>query len=279
MRGAIGNDFNQEALRAILTNVAQATGKANILAGQAMQLAQILTKNAAKAGPDAAAMAANLRAASASVKSTTELVRTLLATSPIPRDAAVASGNIRKATEDLAAMSGNLMPVFADPLLRDKLQSALGNMHKATENLAFISGEAAKILNDDQLGTALRETLTQMKAAATSVAKITATYEGVLTDPKFTTDVREAVSSARLAAETGAEAIDQRLLERRDVDTQLAVADPGAVAAGLDHVDDVEGVQPACVVVRQVVEVRRVGAGDVVGVEAELEHVVAVLAA
>ncbi|MHB8996946.1 MAG: MlaD family protein [Armatimonadota bacterium] len=218
IRSTLASEYNQQMLQTILANVAAATGKANTLASQAMQLANIITNNAQKSGPDVVAMAANLRQASDSVKNTAQLVRTLLATSPVPQDAAVASGNIRRATEDLTAISGNLSQVLADPDTRCKLQEALANFHKSTENLAVITGEASKLFGIEGPGSDIRETLLRLREAATSVSNITCTYEKLLTDPSFTGDVRQTVASVREAAETGARAIKQAegSLERLD---------------------------------------------------------------
>lgn len=183
VRSTLASEYNQRMLQTILANVAAATGKANTLASQAMQLANIITKDAQKAGPEVVAMAANLRQASDSVKNTAQLVRTILATSPVPQDAAVASANIRKATEDLTAISGNLSQVLADPDTRCKLQDALANFHKSTENLAVITGEASKLFDSEGPGGDIRETLLRLREAATSVSNITCTYEKLLTDP------------------------------------------------------------------------------------------------
>lgn len=218
IQGVVATDFNAQAIKQILVNVMSATQKADTVASQAIRLANILTENAAKAGPDVAAMARNLRVASASVQSTAQLVRHVLATSPIPRDLAVASGNVRDASQDLVAMSDNMGKVLADPATRDKIQSALDNMQKSTENLASLTGQAEKILGDGSVGADIREAVTRLREAAASVAKITSTYEGVLTDPKFTEDVTATVSATRQAAETGAKAIAraEKSLERVD---------------------------------------------------------------
>ena len=113
MRRTLASEQNQQMVQTILINVANATAKADALGSQALQLADLLMKNTAKAAPDVVAMAANLRKVSASVMSTAQLVRTVLATSPVPRDAAAATANIRKATENMTAISGNLAQVLA----------------------------------------------------------------------------------------------------------------------------------------------------------------------
>ena len=208
MRGTFASEYNQETFRQILSNVASASAKADVLASQAIQLANILTKHAQKAGPDVTAIAGNLREASLSVKNTAQLVRTLLATSPVPRDAAVASGNIRKATEDLTAISGNFATLLGDPATRCKIQEALDNLHESTQHLAVVTRQAEKFFaSDSGAATDIRETLARLREAATSVSNITCTYDKLLTDPAFTTDVRQTVVAAREAAESGAAAI------------------------------------------------------------------------
>ena len=209
VRGTFASDYNKQMLRQILGNVAAASAKADRLGAQALQLAGILTRNVAKAGPDVAAMAANLRAASLSVKNTAQLVRTMLATSTVPRDAALATGNIRKATEDMTAISGNLAQVFATPETRAKLQDALDDLHQSMQHLAAVSCQAEKLFGDDTGGKDIRETLTRLREAATNVSNITATYDKLLTDPAFTTDVRQTVTSARHLVECGAQAMQR----------------------------------------------------------------------
>ncbi|MEN6545791.1 MAG: MlaD family protein [Armatimonadia bacterium] len=216
--GVVATDFNAQAFKQILINVMSATHKADTVASQAIRLANILTQSAAKTGPDVAAMARNLKNASASVQSTAQLVRHVLATSPVPRDLAVASGNVRDASQDLVAMSDNIGKVLADPATREKIQGALDNLQKSTESLASMTCQAEKILGDGTVGADIREAVTRLKEAAASVAKITATYEDVLTDPKFTGDVTATVAATRQAAETGAKAIAraEKSLERVD---------------------------------------------------------------
>lgn len=218
IKGVVATDFNAQAIKQILINVMSATQKADTVASQAIRLANILTENAAKAGPDVAAMARNLKNASASVQSTAQLVRHVLATSTIPRDMAVASGNVREVSQDLVAMSDNIGKVLADPATRDKIQSALDNMQKSTESLASLTSQAEKILGDGAVCADIREAVARLTEAAASVAKITATYEGVLTDPKFTEDVTATVAATRQAAESGAKAIAraEKSLERVD---------------------------------------------------------------
>lgn len=218
VRAVLVTDFNKQALEQILINVMSATQKADVLASQAIRLANILTVNAAKAGPDVVAMARNLRNASASVQNTAELVRVVMATSPVPRDMAVASGNVRQASQDLVAMSENISRVLADPATREKMQGALDNLHQSTADLANLTSEAEKILGDGKLGADIREAMTQLREAATSVANITSHYEGILTDPKFTEDVTATVAAAREAAESGARAVQraEKSLERVD---------------------------------------------------------------
>jgi phospholipid/cholesterol/gamma-HCH transport system substrate-binding protein len=209
IRGTLASEYNQQMLRTILANVAAATNNANKLALQGMQLATVLTKSAEKAGPDVAAMASNLREASASVKNTAQLVRTILATSPVPRDMAEAGANIRNVTEDIASISDNLAQVLAHPDTRKAIQDAMDNLRKSTENLATVTGQASKMFGEDGGGKDIREALARLREAATSVSNITCTYEKLLTDPSFTCDVRQTVASARQAAESGARAIEK----------------------------------------------------------------------
>lgn len=209
VRETLASQYNQEAIHLILGNVVAATGKANALAAQALRLANILTVNAAKTGPNVAAMADNLREASVSVKNTAQLVRQLLATSPVPKDISVASGNIRQATADMAAISDNMAKVLANPETRAQMQDALNNLHQSTDHLATITGQAAKLFEDEGVGKDIRETLARLREAATNISSITATYDKLLTDPSFTTDVRQTVTAARTAAESGSRAIQR----------------------------------------------------------------------
>jgi ABC-type transporter Mla subunit MlaD len=207
IRGTVASDYNRQMLRAILANVEAATSNANRLALQGMQLATVLTKHAEKAGPDVAATADNLKQASASVRSTAQLVRTVLATSPVPRDLAEAGANVRKVSEDIQSITDNLAQVLGHPETREAIQGALEHLHQSTENLAAATDQAAKLVGEEGAGKDIREALAQLRAAATSVSNITSTYEKLLTDPCFTQDVRQTVASAREAAEAGARAI------------------------------------------------------------------------
>ncbi|MGE5530941.1 MAG: MlaD family protein [Bacteroidota bacterium] len=207
IRGTVASDYNRQMLRAILANVEAATNNANRLALQGMQLATVLTKHAEKAGPDVAATANNLRAASASVKSTAQLVRTILATSPVPRDMAETTANIRKVTEDIATISDSMAQALGQPETREAIQGALEHLHQSTENLAAATDQAAKLVGEEGAGKDIREALARLREAATSISNITCTYEKLLTDPSFTQDVRQTVASAREAAEAGARAI------------------------------------------------------------------------
>ena len=221
VRGMLANQYNEAAIHQILANVLGATGKANVLASQALQLTNILAKNAAQAGPNVVQLVANLKDASLSVKSTAHMVQSLLTSSPIPRDMGVASGNIRRATDDMAAMSSNMAKVLADPEMRVKIQSALDNLHQSTENMATLTGQAAKLF-DDNASRDIRDTLTRMREAATNISNISATYDTLLTDPAFTADLRGTVTAARSAAEAGSRAIQKAESSLNRVDETMA---------------------------------------------------------
>lgn len=199
----VASDYNRQALRTILSNVMSATGRADQVAAEALILARALKQTAQTAGPDVTRMAANLSQASESVKSTAQLVRMMLASSPVPRDLAMASGNVRRASDDLSNISANLAQVLATPETRDKLQEALDNLQLSSSRLARITGEAEKLVSDKQMQADLKGALARLRESAEHVANVTRHADEVLTDPEFTTDVRETVRSARQISETG----------------------------------------------------------------------------
>lgn len=217
----ISSEANQQRLQQILINVVSATSRADRLAAQATTLAGILTRNAREAGPDITRMAHNLADASLSVRNSAQMVRMLLATTPIPRDMAVATGNIRQATQDMAAMSNNLAQVFASPETRGQVQDAIGNLHQATANLASLTKQANALLEDGKLGADIKEAVAKLRDAAVSVANITGNYEKVLNDPAFTGDVRATVGSARKAAENSARVVEQAEQTLQQVDQTM----------------------------------------------------------
>lgn len=218
VRNTYASESNKLMLQQILMNVSAATSKADTLASRAILLADILTKNAAKAGPNVVAMVSNLKDASLSVKNTAQLVRTLLATSPVPRDMAIAGGNIRKMTEDLSAISSSFAEVLANPDTRLKVQDAIDNLHQTTAHLAAVTAQADKVFGDGSAAKEVRDAVTRLHEAAVDVSDITKTYSKLLNDPAFTNDVRQTVVAARQAAECGAHAIARadRSLERVD---------------------------------------------------------------
>lgn len=218
VHGIVASDFNREALRMILTNVVLATRRGDALAAQALDLATLLKKSTAKSTPDMIAMVRNLRQTSESVKSTAQLVRTLLATSPVPAEVATTTTNVRKASEDLAAMSANIRAVLADPATRDKLEGLLSNMRQSSENLSRLTGRADQLLSDGQLESDLRGALTKLRESADSVAAITNQAEVLFTDPAVTGDIRATIKNAREVSETSVQAVAkaERSLDRVD---------------------------------------------------------------
>lgn len=220
MRALFATQYNAQAIRAILTNMMSATGKADKLASQALQIARLLAMEAKRAGPKLTQMADNLAKASASVKLTADLVQRVVMSSPIPRDVARATENLKKMTEDLAAISESFAEALATPETRQKLQSALDNLHETTVHLAQTSAQAEKLL-DENVQADLKEALRQLREAATHIAKITATYDEVLTDPKFTQDLQATLAAARETTETSARAMAKAEKSLEDVDRTL----------------------------------------------------------
>jgi phospholipid/cholesterol/gamma-HCH transport system substrate-binding protein len=208
-QAVVASDYNKRALRTILSNVMSATGRADQVAAEALVLARALKQTAQTAGPDVARMAANLSQASESVKSTAQLVRTILATSPVPRDLALASGNVRRVSDDLSNISTNLAQVLATPETRGKLQDAMDNLHLSSSRLARITGEAEKLVGDQQMQADLKGALARLRESAEHVANVTRHADEVFTDPDFTNDVRETVRSVRRMSESG-ERVAQR---------------------------------------------------------------------
>jgi len=248
MRSVFVTDYNVQAMKAILTSVIGATGKADQLATQALRLSAILTRNVQQSSPDLLRLAANLAAASESVKSTAQLVRTTLATSPIPRDMTIASGNLRQVSQDVARISDNFAQVLAVPETREKMQAALDNLALATGHLAKITAEAEKLVGDGTMSADLRSALASLRESAASVAHLTKTYDGVLTDPKFTENLQGTMAAARQATEAGA-----RTLEHAD--TQLE-----RVSRALDRVSKVtETIAPTAVRTRASLQTTRHG--------------------
>lgn len=218
VRGLVANDFNREALRQILTNVVLATRRAEALAREGLEMAALLKRAAGQSAPEAVAMAKNLRQTSESVKSTAQLVRMILATSPIPAELAVASTNARKTSEDLAAMSANLRAVLADPATRGKLEGLLENMRQSSENLSRLTGRAEAFLADGQVEADLKAALAKLRQSADSVAAITTKAEVLFTDPQVSEDLRATVKGARQVTETAVQAVGkaERSLDRVD---------------------------------------------------------------
>lgn len=218
VRAAIATDFTRDAVRMILTNVVMTTRRADRLSAQALELAIILKQTAAKSGPDVTALARNLRESSVSVKSTAQLVRQILATSPVPRDMATASGNVAKATGDLAAVSDNMAKVLADPKTRDRLDSLMTNLQTTSENLSKLTTRADDLLGDEQFEADVRAALTSLRVSAANLADASAAAKALLQDPQVNEDLRGTIREGRRLVATGAEAVVKadRSLDRVD---------------------------------------------------------------
>jgi ABC-type transporter Mla subunit MlaD len=206
VQATVVSSLNQRAIQTILTNVVGATGKADAVAAQALQLAIYLRQSAAQTGPEVAAMAKNLAATAASVQRTARLIEATLATSPLPGELAQAGANVRQATGDLAAMSQNMAAVFADPGTRNKLDGMLTNLHQASEDLRQTLARVEKLASDTQMEGDVRATVSKLRESAESLSRLTAHAEKVMTDPELTADIQATVKSARTAAENGAAA-------------------------------------------------------------------------
>ncbi len=204
-RAAYLSEYNAAQVKAILESLAATTARANQATAGVIELVEVLTRTGRATEPKIAAMLEQLTMAAGNIEKTTEMVRQMAETSPLPEQLTFSAANIRQATEDLRAMMTEIRELTTGEETKAMWEESLASIGSAAANIDQLTADVRKLTGDDQLQADIRQTAADLRDALASIKRITAHTEEVLTDPGFTEDIQASVHSVREASEVGVE--------------------------------------------------------------------------